>query len=113
MAEQAALLVDTNEPLLLSELVLVETAYVLSSVYGMQRADITDALMDLVQRHNFQSLSLPKPLLLEALRLCRDSKRYSFTDAFLWAQARMLGVAIYSFDGRFPSEGIEILEIPL
>lgn len=42
-----------------------------------------------------------------------DSKRFSFTDAFLWAQARMLGVAIYSFDGRFPSEGIEILEIPL
>lgn len=43
--------------------------------------------------------------------LCRDSKRYSFTDAFLWAQARVLGVAIYSFDGLFPSEGIELLKL--
>jgi len=112
MADQAAQIIETDEPLLLSELVLVETAYVLSSVYGLKRADISDALVDLVQRRNFQSVSLPKPLVLEALHLCRDSKRYSFTDAFLWAQARTLGVAIYSFDGRFPADGIEILEVP-
>jgi predicted nucleic acid-binding protein len=109
MAEQAARLIDTDEPLLLSELVLVETAYVLSSFYGMERADITEALMGLVQRQNFRSVSLPKSLLLEALSLCRGSKRYSFTDAFLWAQARHLGTRIYSFDQRFPSGGVEII----
>jgi predicted nucleic acid-binding protein len=109
MAERAAQLIDTDEPLLLSELVLVETAYVLSSFYGMERADITEALMDLVQRQNFRPLNLPKPLLLEALGLCRGSKRYSFTDAFLWAQAIHAGARIYSFDRRFPSGGVEII----
>ena len=109
MAERAALIIDAGEPLFLSELVLVETAYVLSSFYRLERPDIVDALSDLVQRENLQSLTLPKPLLLEALQLCRNSKRYSFTDAFLWAQARDRGAAkIYSFDQRFPSMGVTI-----
>jgi predicted nucleic acid-binding protein len=112
MAERAALIVDADEPFFLSELVLVETAYVLSSFYGMERADIVDALTDLVQRENLRSLTLPKSLVLEALQLCRPSKRYSFTDAFLWAQARDCGEAkIYSFDQRFPSAGVAIIGI--
>ena len=36
MAERAARIIETNEELILSELVLVETAYVLESVYGRQ-----------------------------------------------------------------------------
>lgn len=111
MAERAALIIDADEPLFLSELVLVETAYVLASFYGMERADIVDALTDLVQRENLRSLTLPKPLVLEALQLCRPSKRYSFTDAFLWAQARDCEAKIYSFDQRFPSAGVAIIDI--
>jgi predicted nucleic acid-binding protein len=54
---------------------------------------------------------LPKPRVLAALEICRNSKRYSFTDAFLWAQVRESGPGgrIYTFDGRFPSMGITLV----
>lgn len=113
LAEQAAAVIDSEEPLILSELALVETAYVLSSQYQVPRADIVDALADLVQRSNLRLPNLAKPHVLAALSLCRDSKRCSFTDALLWAQARDNGAErIYSFDAKFPDEGIEILGLP-
>ena len=50
-----------------------------------------------------------KPSVLEALQLCRNSARVSFADALIWAQALHMGAErIYTFDGRFPSRGIEI-----
>ena len=109
MAKRAAQIIDSHESLLLSELVLVEAAYVLASVYGVRRPAIVDALIDFVQKQNIKPAGLPKPLVLEALGLCRNSKRYSFTDAFLWAQARDLGTRIYSFDERLPHDGVEIV----
>jgi predicted nucleic acid-binding protein len=108
MAKRAAEIIDSAATLLLSELVLVETAYVLASVYGVRRPAIVDVLIDFVQKQNIRPAGLPKPLVLEALGLCRNSKRYSFTDAFLWAQARDLGTRIYSFDERLP-QGVEIV----
>lgn len=110
MAEQAALIIDGEEPLVLSEMVLLETAYVLASVYEVPRAELVDALADLVQRSNLRLPLLPKASVLEALELCRSSKRVSFTDALLWAQAREAGAArLYSFDRRFPSSGLTVV----
>jgi len=110
MAQQAARVIDGDEPLVLSEIVLLESAYVLSSFYAVPRADLVDALVDLVQRHNLRLHHLPKRWVLEALRLCRDSKRVSFTDALLWAEARTSGAGrIYSFDQRFPTEGLTLI----
>jgi len=111
MAAQAAAVIDSDEPLVLSEMALLETAYVLTSVYRVPRADIVDALMDLVQRSNLHLAHLTKPRVLAALRLCRDSKRHSFTDALLWAQARDSGAErLYSFDRNFPDEGLTIID---
>jgi predicted nucleic acid-binding protein len=113
MAAQAAAVIDSTEPLVLCELALAESAYVLSSVYRVSRAEIVDALMDLVQRSNIHLANLTKPRALAGLSLCRDSKRCSFTDALLWGQARDSGAErIYSFDGKFPDEGIEIVGLP-
>lgn len=110
MADHAAHVIDSEEMLVLSELALVESAYVLESVYKVQRSRLVDALIDLVQRQNLVLAQLPKFLALEALRVCRDSRRNSFTDAFLWAQARAHGAErIYSFDSRFLSEGLTII----
>lgn len=111
MAAQAALLIDSEEPLILSEFAIVESAYVLDSNYQLSREEIVEALADLVQRKNLFLPILPKPRVLEALDLCRRSKRYSFTDVFLWAQVLEggHGKRIYSFDRRFPSQGIAIL----
>jgi len=107
LAARAAQIIDSEQTLIVSELVLVETAYVLASVYQTPRAAIVDALSLLVQKANLRLFTLPKPLALEALHLCRNSQRYSFTDAFLWAFARHAGIPhIYTFDGRFPSDAI-------
>jgi predicted nucleic acid-binding protein len=110
MAARAAAIIDSDEPLVLSEMVLVESAYVLSSFYKVPRAEIVDALMDLVQRSNIRLANLTKTRVLDGLSLCRASKRCSFTDVLLWAQARDSGAErIYSFDEKFPDEGLAIV----
>lgn len=110
MAARAAEILDSDEPLVLSEMALLESAYVLSTVYGVARPDVVDALAALVQKSNLRLVALPKERVLEALWLCRDSKRHSFVDAFLWAQAREMQVdCIYSFDRRFPAEGVRVV----
>ena len=110
MAEAAARLIDSERPLILSELILAETAYVLSSVYEVSRAPLVDALSAFIQRRNIRLLNLPKPQALEALRLCRDSGRHSFADVLLWAEARHSGLPrVVTFDDRFPEPGLELL----
>jgi predicted nucleic acid-binding protein len=108
MAAQAIRVIDSDEPLILSEWVILEAAYVLASLYKASREDIVDSLTGLVQRQNLFLPVLPKPRVLTALEMCRSSKRYSFADAFLWAQAFESGVGtrIYTFDRRFPATGI-------
>lgn len=109
MAAQAASIIDSEEPLVLSEVVIAETAYVLGSVYTIPRPEIVDALVALIQRENLRLLSLSKTRALEALHQCRDSKRYSFTDTLVWAQALEQGSErIYSFDRRFPSQELTV-----
>lgn len=111
MAEKASQVIDSDDPLILSELVLVETAYVLSSVYEYERSELVDALMYFIQRQNIQLLQLPKALVLEALGLCRGSKRIAFTDALLWAEARHHRASrLWTFDRRFPREGLDVAE---
>lgn len=110
MAEAAGRLIDSAQPLILSEVILAETAYVLSSVYDIPRAVIVDSLSAFIQRRNIRLLNLPKPLALDALRQCRESKRYSFADALLWAEAHRDGSQrIYTFDQRFPATGVELI----
>jgi predicted nucleic acid-binding protein len=109
MAEIAARIIDSERRLILSEIVLAESAYVLTSVYRISRAPVVDALMSFVQRRNIHLLNLTKPRALEALRLCRDSKRYSFVDVLLRAEALEVETPrIYTFDKRFPTHGLEL-----
>jgi len=108
MAQTAAEIIDSEQQLIVSEIVLVETAYVLTSVYEIPRAAVVDALSSFLQRRNIRLLNLSKPLALEALRHCRDSGRNSFADALLWAEARQSETPrIYTFDKRFLSTGLE------
>ena len=110
MAEQAAVVIDSEQPLLVSTLILAESAYVLSSVYQIPRADVVDALTEFLQRTNIQLTQLAKPVALDALQLCKNSKRVSFADALLWAEVfSSTNQQVYTFDKRFPASGIKIL----
>ncbi|MSQ14772.1 MAG: type II toxin-antitoxin system VapC family toxin [Dehalococcoidia bacterium] len=109
MAEQAARVIDTEDDLQVTDGVLMETAYVLTSVYGVAREVVVDHLIDFLQKENIDTFRLDKDQASQALLLCRPSGRVSFADALLWAAAQSLREkVVYSLDPRFPSADIEV-----
>lgn len=109
LAERAAAILDHEEGLGVSDVVIAEVAYVLTSVYGVPRDMVVDNLIALLLKENLQICGLRKDRVIEALLSCRPSGRVSFADALIWAAARELRVPrIYTFDGRFPAQGVEL-----
>ncbi len=111
-ADQAAiagLVIDQPDRLMISGVALAETAFVLRSVYRVAREDIVDRMMEFVRKENIETYALDKSYVLQGLFMCRPSGRVSFADALIWAEARSgTGDFIYSFDQRFPSDGITV-----
>lgn len=110
----ATRILDETPQLHLTEGILTETAYVLTSFYEVPREQVVDSLIDLVSKENIVMHGLGKDVTIQALLLCRPSKRVSFADALLWAAAMSSGngACIYSFDRRFPSSGLELRQMP-
>lgn len=109
MALRAAQLIDSDDPLVITETALNETAYVLRRVYGLTREETVDVLIEVLHRSNIHFQPLDKLLVIDALRMCRPSGRVSFGDALIWAAAHAAPPsAVFSFDRRFPAEGIEL-----
>ena len=109
LADRAASLIEGEEILWLTDVVLAETAYVLTTVYGSPRPVVIDHLIGLIQRNNIRTYGVDKGLVLQALQMCRPSGRVSFADAMIWAAARTQGSnVVYSLDERFPADGIEV-----
>ncbi len=109
LAEQAASIIDRDENLKITAVALIETAYVLTSVYEIPRELVVDNLITFLQKKNITPFVLNKGIVLQALLLCRPSGRVSFADAMIWASARSAGSkVIYSLGKRFPADGIEI-----
>lgn len=107
LAERAARVLDGG-PVALTDVVLVETAYVLTTIYGVERAQVVDALVAFLQKENVAVAGLKKETVISALLLCRPSKRISFADALIWAVAKEGGAPVYTLDRRFPKDGVEI-----
>lgn len=109
LAEEAAGIIDEVPELALTNVVVAETAHVLTSVYCLPRETVVDRLIELLQRENIVTPDATKELVIAALLLCRPSGRVSVPDALLWAAARDSedGV-IYSFDRRFPTAGVTV-----
>lgn len=109
LAEQAAQVIDSEDGLQVTDVVLAETAYVLTSVYRVARSVVVDHLMAFLQKENVTPFALDKSLVLQALLLCKPSARVSFADAMVWAAARASeSRVVYSLDERFPTDGLEI-----
>jgi len=113
LAEKAARIIDGEEQLYVTDVVLVETAYVLTSVYGVSRNVVVDHLIAFVQKENIFTFALDKGIVLQAFLLCRPSGRISFADALIWAAARSSGSkVVYSLDERFPEDGLDVRQEP-
>ena len=110
MAKAARGIIDSDQSLVLSEMILAETAYVLSSFYELPRTNVVNVLSSFILRRNIQMAKLSKVLALDALLLCRESKRHSFADALLWAEVQQSeSRKICTFDKRFPAMGVELI----
>ena len=109
LAEKASRIIDGEIDLEVTDVVLAETAYVLTSVYRVPRQEVVDHLIAFLQKKNINPLGIDKGFALQALLFCRPSGRVSFSDAIVWAAARSSGSGIiYSLDERFPKDGVEI-----
>ena len=109
LAQAATDIVDGERELWITDVVQAEASYVLSSVYQLSRALIVDQLIEFVQKQNIIVYAISKGLLIQALLMCRPSGRVSVADALIWAAARSSGSGVvYSFDQRFPDEGLEV-----
>ena len=109
MAERARSLIDSDRLLYLTGIVIAETAFVLTSFYKLPRETVIERLIECIQRENITTFGMEKALTVTGLSFCRPSGRISVPDALIWAAARSAGDSIvYTFDRRFPSEGIEL-----
>lgn len=109
---RAARIVDSEEELVLTDVIVAETCFVLSSHYKVPRDTLVDHMIAFVQKKNIVVYRMDKMLVVEALLLSRPSARVSFADALLWAAARSVTESVvYSFDERFPSCGVTVKTI--
>lgn len=109
-SERASALIEADTPLRISVVVLAEVGFVLTKFYRVNRALAVDTMMELLNRENIEVHEIANDLAVEALLLCRPSGRVSFTDALLWATARAGGGKVWSFDRKFPRDGIHVDE---
>lgn len=109
LADRAAIIIDGEDNLWITDIVLAEVAYLLTSVHQLSRTMVVDILVDLVQKENISTYAQDKGLVLQALQMSRPLGRVSFADALIWAEARSAGSeVVYTFDQRFPSDGLEL-----
>ena len=83
LAQAATDIVDGEQELRITDVVLAEASYVLSSVYQLSRALIVDQLIEFVQKQNIIVYAISKGLLIQALLMCRPSGRVSVADALI------------------------------
>jgi predicted nucleic acid-binding protein len=108
----AEAIVESDE-LIVSALILSEISYVLHKHYHYPRADVTNALVQFLQRENVRMIDMPKELAAVALLKSQSSTKLSFGDALILAQMQASQhQEIYSFDKRFRDESIVVLEEP-
>jgi predicted nucleic acid-binding protein len=110
LARAAREVIDSEESLGVTDVAIVETGYVLVHSYAMPREAVVDALVTFIERRNIVCVGTAKEFMVLALLMCRPSGRVSFADAAMWAAARSQGIeGVYTFDDRFPSDGLALL----
>lgn len=96
MAERATAFLANADELLVADLILAETVYVLESFYKAPRSQVADAMRSLLAMSCV--VTIDPALLLRALEVY-ELDRIDFAEAYLVAQAETSGVGVVvSFD---------------
>lgn len=108
-ARRATAIIDEADDLGIPLVVLLETAHVLRTQYGVARSDVVSALIDLVTRQNVAVLGLPTADTIEALVRARALPGSPIADAFVAATARWAGaLPLYTFDTDLHRHGTPV-----
>lgn len=108
-ARKVAALIDGPSVIGLPVVVIVETAHVLRTVYGVDCTDIVDVLIELLTRENITLLGLPKSDALAALVRARSLSGSPIPDALIAATAKWSGaLPLYSFDQDIGRHGVPV-----
>ena len=95
-ARRASAFLAAGPVLLLTDVIVAELVYVLSSFYGRPREEIGDAVRALL---SFPSIAVRDPALLYRAVELFETERFAFHDAYLVAAAERTGVRrVASFD---------------
>lgn len=108
-AEKARRLIDSEEPIGLTAVVLAEIAWVLVGPrYRHARGEVATALIELLARENVVAVGFDKVEAQAALSSCLpEGGAAHLGDALIAACARSAGLEeIYSFDERFSRAGL-------
>lgn len=96
LAARASAFLATQDGLLLADLVVAETIYVLESFYRAPRAQVAEAIRSLIAFRS--TVVVDAPLLLRAVEVY-ELERLDFAEAYLVACAESTGVGrVASFD---------------
>lgn len=111
MAARATAYLDSARELLLTDLIVAETVYVLESFYQAPRHQIAEAVRSLIA---FDSIVCVDPALMLRTIEVYETDRIDFAEAYLVACAESTGVGkIASFDRSIDRvETIERIEPP-
>ena len=108
-ARRATALMDGPLEIGVPVLVLVETAHVLRTQYGVERADVIEVLIELLTRENVRPLGLPKTEAVAALLRARSLPGGPIPDAFIAATASWAGaLPLYTFDQALHRHGVAV-----
>jgi predicted nucleic acid-binding protein len=102
-ARKAAALVDGADEIGVSPVAIAECAHVLRTQYGIQRGDILESLIALIQRENLRVLGLRTDVLLGVLVRARNLPGRPIPDALIVAAslaADALPLATFDRDQR-------------
>lgn len=109
-AESVYNLLKRSSGLLVTPVTVAEVAWVLEGPnIGLPRATACAALQGFFQEKNVEVHDLSRVRVAQAILYCQ-SRSVSFEDAFIWAQAADLGATIYTYDRKFPSTDVQLLE---
>lgn len=114
LARIAEEIIESDDELVVSAIVLSEVLYVLHKEYGRSRDEILEVLMEFLQLENVGVIDARKELVVASLSRARETTKLSFGDALILAQMRSSGIReIYSFDKDFRDPAIIVLDAPV
>lgn len=108
LAQRAAGVIESQEALGLSPLVLLEAWHVLRNApYDIPHVAVVEAFIRLSLRKNMRGVGVHLDYLVVALNRCLGQPRVDVGDALLTASALSAGILeVYTFDRRFARTGM-------